>query len=99
LAQTKFIYKSRGGGSEGPVEMWVVSARKSGITTVCTGWLIRYPLNEAPPSGYAPANGSQIAVGGAHAPGLMAPIVEGMVTQPCEGRLLVPYAGSSAPSP
>jgi hypothetical protein len=99
LAQTKFLYKSKGGGSEGPVEMWVTSAKKAGITTMCTGWLVRYPLASGPPGGLAPANGTQAALGGGRSPGLGAPIVEGLVTEPCEGRLLVPYAGSSAPSP
>ncbi len=99
LAATKYIYKSRGGGSEGQVVMWVTSTHKSGFTTMCTGWLVRYPLNETPPSGFAPANGTQISVGGASHPGVLPPIVEGIVTEACEGRLLVPYAGSSAPSP
>jgi hypothetical protein len=99
LAQTKYIYKTRGGGSEGQVVMWVTSTRKAGFTTMCTGWLVRYPLNESPPGGFAPANGTQISIGGASHPGVMPPIVEGLVTQACEGRLLVPYAGSSAPSP
>ncbi len=29
LAQTKFIYKTRGGGSESQVVMWVTGVRKS----------------------------------------------------------------------
>ncbi len=44
LAQTKYIYKSRGGSSEGQVVMWVTSTHKAGPTTMCTGWLVRYPL-------------------------------------------------------
>jgi hypothetical protein len=98
LAQTKYLYKSRG-GSEGLVEMWVVSAHKSGLTTTCTGWLVRYPLNEeAPHAGdVSPANGTQVSVGGGRSPGLLPPVVEGMVTQPCEGRLLVPYGGAAPP--
>jgi hypothetical protein len=99
LAQTKYIYKSRGGGSDSEVVMWVTSMHKAGVTTMCTGWLVRYPLNESPPGGFAPANGTQISVGGAAHAGVMPPIVEGIVTEACEGRLLVPYAGSSAPSP
>jgi hypothetical protein len=79
--------------------MWVTATHKSGPTTVCTGWLVRYPYNATPPGGFAPANGTQISIGGASHPGSMPPIVEGLVTQPCEGRLLVPYAGSTAPSP
>jgi hypothetical protein len=101
LAETKYLYRSHG-GSEGEVVMWVVRARKAGFTTICTGWLVRYPLAERPslPGQFAPANGTSIAIGGPRgAPPLMPPVVEGMVTQPCEGRLLVPFAGSSASSP
>ena len=54
-----------------------------------------------------PANGTQIGIGGgggAEAPlspfdAGIAPIVDGMVSQPCNGRLLVPYAQSPASSP
>jgi len=100
LAQTRYFYKSTG-SSEGVVEMWVVSAHKSGPTTVCTGWLVRYPLNESAPHAgdFAPANGTQASVGGGRGAGLMPPIVEGMVTAPCEGRLLVPYGSSGAAPP
>jgi hypothetical protein len=99
LAQTKFIYKSRG-GSEALV-MWVTSEHKSGMTTVCTGWLVRYPLNQAAshPGDFAPANGAQVSIGGGHAAGVLPPIVEGVVTEPCEGRMLVPYSGSPASPP
>ena len=101
--------------------MWVIAARKAGPTTICTGWLVRYP--QAVRGGYAdarvpttcrttcmpvPANGTQIAIGGGgghartplspFAAGI-APIVDGMVSQPCDGRLLVPYAPSPASSP
>jgi hypothetical protein len=54
-----------------------------------------------------PANGTQIAIGGgggAHEPlspfaAGLAPIVDGMVSQPCDGRLLVPFAPSPVSSP
>ncbi|MBV8374379.1 MAG: hypothetical protein JO302_02620 [Candidatus Eremiobacteraeota bacterium] len=105
LAATKYIYRSER-GSEGRVIMWVTQLRKAGPLTVCTGWLVRYPLAAAPPaplqhpSDIPPANGTQITVGGGRgAPGLMPPIVDGIVTQACEARLLVPFAGSAASSP
>jgi hypothetical protein len=122
LAKTKYIYEVKGTGMEQRVKMWVVAARKAGPTTICTGWLVRYP--NATRGGYAvaagpdstivrssapgnPANGTQIAIGGgsgAHEPlspfdAGIAPIVDGMVSQPCDGRLLVPYAQSPASSP
>jgi hypothetical protein len=103
LAKTKYIYRSQG-GSEGRIVMWVTEAHKSGITTTCTGWMVRYPLaTEATvastsgiqANGIPPANGSNVSVGGPHAaPPLMPPIVEGMVTEPCEGRWLEPYSGA-----
>lgn len=100
LAQTKYLYRSTG-GSEARVEMWVTSIRKAGPTTICTGWLVRYPLNQTPSHAgdFAPANGTQISVGGGRSPGVLAPIVDGIVTLPCEGRLLVPYTPSPASSP
>ena len=57
--------------------MWVTATRKAGPTTICTGWLVRYPQPER--GGYAevagpsnvqsnapggPANGTQITIGG-----------------------------------
>jgi hypothetical protein len=101
LAATKYFYRSRG-GSEARVDMWVTSIRKAGPTTICTGWLVRYPLNETPshPGDFAPANGTQMSVGGGRgAPAILPPIVEGIVSAPCEGRLLVPYAALPAASP
>ena len=82
--------------------MWVIAVKKAGLTTICTGWLVRYPLAQAAPVAGAvnPINGTQVSIGGRHgAPGLDPPIVEGVVSEPCEGRLLVPYAASAAPSP
>ena len=102
MAQTKYLYRSRPGGTEARVEMWVTAIRKAGITTICTGWLVRYPLNQAAPHAgdFAPANGTQLTVGGGRGtPAMLPPIVEGIVTEPCEGRLLVPYTPSPAPSP
>ncbi|MBV8531727.1 MAG: hypothetical protein JO104_10450 [Candidatus Eremiobacteraeota bacterium] len=122
LAKTKYLYDVSGTGGEARVKMWVIAARKAGPTTICTGWLVRYPQPER--GGYAtaagpdssivhsnvgagPANGTQIAIGGsAHATQPLgpfeagiAPIVDGMVSQPCDGRRLVPFAPSPAPSP
>lgn len=114
LAKTKYIYDVRGTGNEARIRMWVTDAHKAGPTTICTGWLVRYPEPER--GGYAytpsnvhvgPANGTQIAIGGngAAEPPLgpfdagIAPIVDGIVSQPCDGRRLVPYAASPAPSP
>jgi hypothetical protein len=120
LAATKYMYDVQGTGHEARVKMWVTAARKAGPTTICTGWLVRYP--EAIRGGYAdppgpanvqnqqhsaPANGTQIAIGGngpARAPlspfdAGIAPIVDGMVSQPCDGRRLVPFVPSPAPSP
>jgi hypothetical protein len=107
LAATKYIYRSRPGGSEGRVIMWVTKTRSAGPVTLCTGWLVRYPLAEAAPTVPAvqhpgdipPANATQVSVGGSRAPGLMPPIVDGIVTQACEARLLVPFSGSAASSP
>jgi hypothetical protein len=108
LAKTKYIYRSAGGGSEGRVIMWVTQTRKAGLVTLCTGWLVRYPLAETPPTvpavnhpgSIGSANGAQIGIGGARAlPGLMPPIVDGIVTEACEERLLTPFAGSPASSP
>ncbi len=101
LAQTKYLYRSTS-GTDALVEMWVTSIRKAGPTTICTGWLVRYPVNaKASHAGdYAPANGTQVSVGGgAGTPGILPPVVDGIVTEPCEGRLLVPYAPSPAASP
>jgi hypothetical protein len=114
LARTKYIYETRGVGSEERVRMWVTSARKAGPTTICTGWLVRYPQqirgNYAPlPSNVnaGAANGTQLSIGGGggaqpplspFASGL-APIVDGMVSQPCNGRLLVPFTGGAGTSP
>lgn len=100
LAETKYLYRSSG-GSEARVEMWVTSVRKAGPTTICTGWLVRWPYNaSASHAGdFAPANGTQISIGGARSPGVLPPVIDGIVTLPCEGRLLVPYEPSSAPSP
>jgi hypothetical protein len=120
LARTKYIYEVRGTGNEALVRMWVVATHKAGPTTICTGWLVRYP--QALRGGYAdgpgpsnvqsavhsgPANGTQISIGGGsgdHEPlspfaAGIAPIVDGMLSQPCDGRLLVPYAPSPASSP
>jgi len=120
LAKTKYIYEVRGTGGERVVKMWVIAARKDGPTTICTGWLVRYP--QAVRGGYTdsggsdnvqnnvhagPANGTQITIGGGPhpAPPLspfaagIAPIVDGMLSQPCDGRLLVPYAPSAVSSP
>lgn len=101
LAQTKYLYRSTG-GTDALVEMWVTSIRKAGPTTMCTGWLVRYPINAtAPHAGdFAPANGTQIRVGGGRGtPGVLAPVVDGIVTQACEGRLLVPYTPVPPASP
>jgi hypothetical protein len=98
LAKTKFLYKSTG-GSDGLVEMWVTDVHKQGFTSMCTGWLVRYPLNAVAyhPGDFAPPNGSQIAVGGAAGRGTLPPIVEGITTAPCEGRLLEPYTKETEP--
>jgi hypothetical protein len=107
LAATKYLYRSQG-GSEGRVVMWVTQARKEGPLTICTGWLVRYPLAEAAPTVPAvqhpgdipPANGTQISIGGGRGtPPLMPPIVDGIVTQACEARLLEPFSRSAASSP
>ncbi len=118
LAKTKYLYQSRGTGGDALVKMWVTAARKAGPTTICTGWLVRYPQPER--GGYAPlpsngnanvptANGTQISIGGgggaeAHAPlspfdAGIAPVVEGIISEACDGRLLVPYSGPAAASP
>ncbi len=101
LAQTKYLYRSTS-GTDALVEMWVTSIRKAGPTTICTGWLVRYPVNAtAPHAGdYAPANGTQVSIGGGRGtPGTLPPVVDGIVSEPCEGRLLVPFAPSPAASP
>jgi hypothetical protein len=122
LAKTKYIYEVQGTGNEARVKMWVIAARKAGPTTICTGWLVRYP--QAVRGGYSvaaapdpsivhsntqggPANGTQISIGGGarSEPPLspfdagIAPIVDGMVSQPCDGRLLKPYVPSPVSSP
>jgi hypothetical protein len=114
LARTKYMYETRGTGNEQRIRMWVTETRKAGPTTICTGWLVRYP--QPVRGNYAPlpsnvnaggANGTQVTIGGGSgaAPPLspfaagIAPIVDGMVSQPCDGHLLVPFAGSSATSP
>jgi hypothetical protein len=122
LARTKYIYEVKNTGNEARVKMWVTAARKEGPTTICTGWLVRYP--QVIRGGYAdaagpdssivhsdlhggPTNGTQIAIGGGsgdHEPlspfaAGLAPIVDGIVSQPCDGRLLVPFAPSPVSSP
>jgi hypothetical protein len=100
LAKTKYLYQSRPGGSEARVVMWVTSIRKEGPTTMCTGWLVRYPINGvAPVAGDKWVVATSVSVGGAARGGVVPPIVEGITTQACEGRWLEPYAGSTAPSP
>lgn len=102
LAQTKYLYRTRGIGNEARVEMWVTSIRKEGPTTICTGWLVRYPFNQkaSHPGDFAPANGTQVTVGGGRGtPAMLPPVVDGIVTLACEGRLLEPYAASPAASP
>lgn len=125
LAKTKFIYDVRGTGGEARVKMWVVAARKEGPTTICTGWLVRYPAPvrggyaEAASNGSSvppvvqgdvhagPANGTQISIGGGGRSGEplgpfdagIAPIVDGMVSQACDGRRLVPFTASPLSSP
>ena len=37
------MYEVHGTGNESRVKMWVTAARKAGPTTICTGWLVRYP--------------------------------------------------------
>lgn len=114
LARTQYLYEVKGTGNEQSVKMWVIAARKAGPTTICTGWLIRYP--QPVRGGYAPLpsnvnvgapNGTQISIGGntgSHEPlspfdAGIAPIVDGMVTQPCDGRLLQRFTPSPASSP
>jgi len=125
LAKTKYIYDVRGTGDEARVKMWVIAARKAGPTTICTGWLVRYP--EPIRGGYAgaagnessvppvvqgdvhagPANGTQISIGGGGRSSEplgpfdagIAPIVDGMVSQPCDGRRLVPFTPTGPSSP
>jgi len=120
LAKTKYIYDVRGTGNEARVKMWVTNARKDGPTTICTGWLVRYP--QAVRGGYAEnpgpqnvqsnvaggaANGTQISIGGGGRQSEplspldagIAPIVDGIVSQPCDGRRLVPFDPSAGSSP
>ncbi|MGC1380755.1 MAG: hypothetical protein WA814_07000, partial [Candidatus Baltobacteraceae bacterium] len=114
LAKTRYFYEVRGTGREELVRMWVTAAHKAGPTTICTGWLVRYPQPirggyADPPSNVhaGGANGTQIAIGGGGGSAAplspfdagIAPIVDGMVSQPCDGRLLVPYTASPQPSP
>lgn len=106
LAKTKYLYRSDRGTER--VVMWVTEAHKAGLTTMCTGWLVRYPINGTPmlagagtlhPTDIAPANGMQMSVGGGAGHGYLPPIVDGIVTQACEGHLLTPFDSSAAPSP
>jgi hypothetical protein len=123
LAKTKYLYETKGTGNESRVKMWVIAARKAGPTTICTGWLVRYPqgvrgtyADAAGPDstivhsntqGGGPSNGTQIGIGGggrAQQPlspfdAGIAPIVDGMVSQPCDGRLLKPFVPSPVSSP
>jgi hypothetical protein len=106
LAKTKYIYRSDRGTER--VVMWVTDARKAGPTTMCTGWMVRYPPNASPalagsgtlhPTDIGPANGAQMSLGGGAGRGYLPPVVDGIVTEACEGRLLEPYAPPAAPSP
>lgn len=114
LAATRYIYESSGTGGEDRVKMWVLAAHRAGMVTICTGWLVRYP-RPARGEGYAPVprndqiapvNGTQIGIGGGSAgqspPAFAAgikPIVDGIITLPCDGRTLKPFAASPATSP
>lgn len=102
LARTKFMYRSDRGTER--VVMWVTDAHKTGLTTTCTGWLVRYPVNAEPalagsgtlhPTDIAPANGTQMSVGGGAGHGYLPPVVDGIVTEQCEGRLLEPYSAAA----
>lgn len=102
LARTKFLYRSDRGTDR--IVMWVTDAHRSGMSTTCTGWMVRYPVNaEAAnagagtlhPTDIAPANGTQLSVGGGAGRGYLPPIVEGIVTDTCDGRLLQPYSGAA----
>ena len=73
-----------------------------------TRWLRRSagPANVQNSMHSAPANGTQIAIGGVGRRARrcpfdagIAPIVDGMASQPCDGRRLVPFVPSPAPSP
>ncbi|MBV8656005.1 MAG: hypothetical protein JO160_08160, partial [Candidatus Eremiobacteraeota bacterium] len=48
LAKTRYIYRSLRGTER--VVMWVTDAHKAGPTTMCTGWLVRYPVDGTPPT-------------------------------------------------
>jgi hypothetical protein len=97
LAQTKYLYQTSG-GSEARTKMWVTSTRKVGPVTICSGWLVRWPI---PPTtgGNGGANGFQEAIFGARtAHGELAagntgqfPIIEAHATYVCSGRALQPF--------
>ena len=87
LARTKYMYRSSGAGGEARVKMWVTSMRKAGPTTICTGWLVRYPAQPRRPRIRAtlrPANGTQMTIGGGAGgtPPSCRPIVDGIVSLP-----------------
>ncbi len=95
VAQTKFLYETNG-GTESRTKMWVTSVRKAGPLTMCTGWLVRWPI--APTMGSSGANGMQISIGGGRGRGVTAPgnagqlpIVESDVTYVCNARHLTSF--------
>ncbi len=114
LAHTRYIFESAGIGGEARVKMWVTATHKVGLTTICTGWLVRFPrpamgMGYAPPppnDHIGPNNGTQIGIGGGSigaGPAPFAagtrPIVDGIVSMPCNGRELKPFAASAGSSP
>jgi hypothetical protein len=110
LAQTRYLYEVHDIGGEREIKMWVTSTRRLGPTTLCTGWLVRFPQAaraeaQLPNNVHiGPANGTQVTIGGGSAGDAPAgmldagltPIVEGIVSTVCDRRYLVPFA---APSP
>jgi hypothetical protein len=95
LAQTKYLYETSG-GAEARTKMWVTSLRREGPVTICSGWLVRWPV--PPTVGGSGGDRSSVTVLGGHSRGVLAvgntggfPIIEAHATYVCGGRALRPF--------
>jgi hypothetical protein len=100
IARTQYTYESGVSDEEKKVKMWVTSVRKEGPISICTGWLLTYPL--PPPMsfpGQSASQGASFTIGGGGRPKStlsrgefgQAPLIEANATFVCFSRLLKPF--------
>jgi hypothetical protein len=100
VARTLYSYESGTSDEEKKVKMWVTSVRKEGPISICTGWLLTYPL--PPPMsfpGQSTSQGASFSIGGGGRAKTalsrgeygQAPIIAANATFVCQGHLLKPF--------